>query len=226
LVKFKFKKVIQNEEFKVYLSLVIGFTLVITSLLFYYSTYTWEENFRHSLFQVVTIITTTGFSTVNYAEWVPLAYMIIILLMFTGGSSGSTAGGVKIIRHLIVLKNGYSEFKRLLHPRAIIPLRLNNSAVQQKTVYNVLAFFLIYIASFVGGAVVIAGFGHDILTSAGASIACLGNIGPGIGLVDPSHNFSFFSGGAQLFLSFQMLLGRLELFTVLILLTPGFWRSV
>ena len=146
--------------------------------------------------------------------------------MFTGGSASSTSGGVKVLRHLIILKNGYMEFKRLLHPRGIIPVRINNKSVEQRTVYNVLAFFFIYLFVFILGALVISAFGHDLMTSAGASIACLGNIGPGIGDVDPSHNFAGFSTGAKFVLSFLMLLGRLELFTVLIIFTPSFWSKV
>ena len=226
ILKGSFKKVLENEEFKTYLGIVIGFTIVITLALTLNQNSTWEESFRKSMFQVVTIVTTTGFSTANYTVWAPFAYLLILFLMFTGGSAGSTAGGVKIVRHIIIFKNGYTEFKRLLHPRAVIPVRLNKRGVDQKTVHNVLAFFFIYIFIFILGALVISAFGHDIVTSAGASIACLGNIGPGIGGVDPSHNFAFFSDGAQLFLSFLMLLGRLELFTVLILLTPAFWKNV
>ncbi|MDC1395131.1 TrkH family potassium uptake protein [Bacteroidia bacterium] len=226
ILKGTFSKVISNEEFRTYFGIVILFTVVITFSVFYSGVSKFEESFRHSFFQVVTIITTTGFSTANYALWSPFAYMLILFLMFTGGSAGSTAGGVKIIRHLIILKNGYAEFKRLLHPRAIIPVRINTRGVDQKIVYNVLAFFFIYMCIFILGALVISAFGYDIVTSAGASVACLGNIGPGIGGVDPSHNFSFFSSGAQLFLSFLMLLGRLELFTVLILFTPSFWKKV
>ena len=227
ILKGAFEKVYTNEEFKTYLSVVVCFTLVITGVLMFNSTgATLEENFRHSVFQVVTIVTTTGFSTSNYALWAPFAYMLIIFLMFTGGSAGSTSGGVKIVRHLIILKNAFAEFKRLLHPRAVIPVRLDKRAVNQKVVYNVLAFFFIYMLIFIVGALIITAFGTDIVTAAGASIACLGNIGPGIGGVDPSNNFSFFSDGAKLFLSFLMLLGRLELFTVLILLTPAFWKKV
>jgi trk system potassium uptake protein TrkH len=226
ILKGSFKKVLENEEFRTYLGIVIGFTIVITLALTLNQNSTWEESFRKSMFQVVTIVTTTGFSTANYTVWAPFAYLLILFLMFTGGSAGSTAGGVKIVRHIIIFKNGYTEFKRLLHPRAVIPVRLNKRGVDQKTVHNVLAFFFIYIFIFILGALVISAFGHDIVTSAGASIACLGNIGPGIGGVDPSHNFAFFSDGAQLFLSFLMLLGRLELFTVLILLTPAFWKNV
>lgn len=226
IVKGVFQKVISNEEFKTYLGIIILFTLAITATLVGTTDRDIEESFRHAVFQVVTIITTTGFSTANYAIWAPFAYMLILFLMFTGGSAGSTSGGVKILRHLIILKNGYMEFKRLLHPRGVIPVRINSRSVEQKTVYNVLAFFFIYLFVFIVGALVIAAFGHDIVTAAGASIACLGNIGPGIGGVDPTNNFAFFSEGAQLFLSFLMLLGRLELFTVLIILTPAFWKNV
>ena len=226
ILKGAFEKVISNEEFKTYIGLVILFTLSIAISLFVYSGTDLETSFRHSVFQVVTIITTTGFSTANYALWSPFAYMLIVFLMFTGGSAGSTSGGVKIIRHLIILKNGYAEFKRLLHPRGVIPVRINSRSLEQKIVYNVLAFFFIYLFIFALGTLIIAAFGYDIFTSAGASIACLGNIGPGIAGVDPSHNFSFFSGGAKIFLSFLMLLGRLELFTILILLTPAFWRNI
>lgn len=226
ILKGAFQKVIENEEFKTYIGIVLVFTVAIAISLAYQEGGTWEESFRKSAFQVVTIVTSTGFSTSNYALWAPFAYMLILFLMFTGGSAGSTSGGVKVIRHLIILKNGYMEFKRLLHPRAIVPVRINERVVDQKIVYNVLAFFFIYLFIFIAGALIISAFGHDIVTSAGASIACLGNIGPGIGGVDPSHNFAFFSDGAKLFLSFLMLLGRLELFTVLILLTPAFWKNV
>ncbi len=226
IFKGLFKKAFSNEELKTYLGVIIFFVVLIAGVLHYNSGTSFEASFRHSAFQVVTIITTTGFSTQNYAEWVPFAYMLIIFLMFTGGSAGSTAGGVKIVRHLVILKNGYYEFKRLLHPRAILPVRINGNAIEKKIVYNVLAFFFIYLLIFILGALVISAFGYDIVTSAGASIACLGNIGPGIGGVNPSHNFSFFSGGTQVFLAFLMILGRLELFTVLILFTPAFWKKV
>lgn len=226
IFKGVFRKVLSNEEFKTYAGIVAVFTLTISATLYFTSDNDLESSFRNALFQVVTIVTTTGFSTANYALWAPFAYMLIVFLMFTGGSAGSTSGGVKILRHLIIFKNGYTEFKRLLHPRGVIPVRINGRSVEQKTVYNVLAFFFIYILVFILSALVISAFGHDIVTSAGASIACLGNIGPGIAGVDPSHNFAFFSSGAQLFLSFLMLLGRLELFTVLIILTPAFWRNV
>lgn len=227
ILKGAFAKVYGNEEFKTYLGIVATFTVVITGILWCNSPdLGFESNFRHSMFQVVSIVTTTGFSTSNYAIWASFAYMLIIFLMFTGGSAGSTAGGVKIVRHLIIFKNGYAEFKRILHPRAVIPVRLNERSVDQKIVNNVLAFFFIYTFIFIFGALIISAYGTDIVTAVGASIACLGNIGPGIGGVNPEHNFHGFRDGAKLFMSFLMLLGRLELFTVLILLTPAFWRKV
>lgn len=226
LCKLSFKKAIENEEFRVYIGIIFSFVLLICLTLIMTMDKFTEEAFRLSIFQVTSIVTTTGFATSNYSAWTPFAYMLIVFLMFVGGSAGSTAGGVKVARHLIILKNAYIEFKRLLHPRGIIPVRINNQTVDSKNVYNVLAFFFIYLLVFILGALVISAFGYDIMTSAGASIACLGNIGPGFGGVDPSHSFAFFNDGVKLFLSFLMLLGRLELFTVLILMTPAFWYNV
>ena len=226
LCKFSFRKAAENEEFRVYLGIVSSFVILITTTLILTTDDQIEKSFRQAFFQVTTIVTTTGFSTSNYASWTPFAYMLIVFLMFVGGSAGSTAGGVKVARHLIIFKNSYIEFKRLLHPRGVIRVRMNNQTVDTKNVYNILAFFFIYLFVFIMGSLVISGFGYDIVTSAGASIACLGNIGPGFGGVDPSHSFAFFGDGAKLFLSFLMLLGRLELFTVLILFTPAFWNNV
>jgi trk system potassium uptake protein TrkH len=226
LCKFSFRKAMDNEEFRVYLGIIASFVILISITLALTMDERVEESFRIAFFQVTTIVTTTRFSTSNYATWTPFAYMLMVFLMFVGGSAGSTAGGVKVARHLIIFKNSYIEFKRLLHPRGVIRVRLNKQTVDSKNVYNVLAFFFIYLLVFVIGSLVVSGFGYDIVTSAGASIACLGNIGPGFGGVDPSHSFAFFGDGAKLFLSFLMLLGRLELFTVLILLTPAFWYNV
>jgi trk system potassium uptake protein TrkH len=225
MMKGIYSKVLSNGEFKTYITITALFTLIIALFLYFELNKTAEESFRLSLFNVVSVLTTTGYATDNYTQWLPFVTSLFLLLMFTGGSAGSTAGGVKIVRHIIILKNAYTEFLRLLHPRAIVPVRFNRSAVGQNIVYNVLAFFFLYILSFVFGVLVISMFGYDLMTCVGASIACLGNIGPGIGGVDPSHNFAFFSEPAQLFLSFLMLLGRLELFTVFMIFLPAFWRK-
>jgi trk system potassium uptake protein TrkH len=146
--------------------------------------------------------------------------------MFIGGSAGSTAGGVKIVRHVILFKNSFLEMKRMLHPTSIIPVRLNKKAITQNVTFNVLAFIMIYISVFVFGSIAISLTGVDLLSTIGAVATSLGNIGPGLGMVGPVDNFSAMPQLAKWILSGLMLLGRLELFTVLILFTPYFWRKV
>lgn len=145
--------------------------------------------------------------------------------MFVGGSAGSTGGGVKIVRHFLLFKNSWIELKRAIHPSAIIPVKFNGKAVSQSIIFNVMAFFLIYVIVFALGTVVMSLLGMDFETSIGATIATLGNIGPGIGGVGPVENYAIFGNFAKWFLSFLMLLGRLELFTVLIVISPAFWKS-
>ena len=145
--------------------------------------------------------------------------------MFIGGSSGSTGGGVKVIRVLLILKNSYYELKRLIHPKAIIPMRLNNKTVPQTIVNNVLAFIVFYLMVFMIGSIIMAGLGLDMESAMGSVAASLGNIGPGLGSVGPVENFSHIPSVGKWLLSFLMLLGRLELFTVLILFSPAFWKK-
>jgi trk system potassium uptake protein TrkH len=147
------------------------------------------------------------------------------MLLFIGGSAGSTAGGIKFVRHLTFIKNSWLEFKRLVHPRAIVPLMINGDRVTGRIITHIMNFLLIYLLIFVLGSGVLSLMGYDLLTSFGAVATSLGNVGPGIGLVGPVNNFAFFSPAAKIFLSFIMLLGRLELFTILILFTPFFWRA-
>jgi trk system potassium uptake protein TrkH len=145
--------------------------------------------------------------------------------MFHGASSGSTAGGVKLIRHMLLLKNGWLELKRQIHPSAILPVRYNGKAVSQDIIYNVLAFIMIYISIFAVGSVFVASTGVDFVTAIGATAACLGNVGPGIGGVGPMNTYVDLPDSSKWFLSFLMLIGRLELFTFLVLFTPSFWRK-
>ncbi|MGI9543793.1 MAG: TrkH family potassium uptake protein [Cyclobacteriaceae bacterium] len=222
--KGNFKKIWQNEEFRVYLKLVGLLSLAIGLVIYLVVGSSIEESFRDALFQVVSIITTTGFVSADYTSWVPGVTILFFMMMFLGGSAGSTAGGVKIVRHILLLKNGILELKRQLHPSAIIPVRLNQRAVSQDITFNVLAFIMIYITVTVVSTVVMGMLGEDVLTSLGAVATSLGNIGPGIGAVGPLDNFADMPSGGKWFLSFLMLLGRLELFTVLILFTPYFWK--
>ena len=184
-----------------------------------------ESAIRHAAFSVVAILTTTGFVTADFTMWNSFATMIIFALFFIGGSAGSTSGGVKIVRHIVMIKNSLLEFKRLLHPNAIIPVRYNGIGVSKGIVFNILAFFILYIAIFLLGSIILTFLGLDFESAIGAAASSLGNIGPAIGSVSPVDNFEHLSIGAKWFCSFLMLIGRLELFTVLILLTPFFWKK-
>ncbi len=224
----KLKKVWQNEEFRFYTFMIIIVTVILTTVVYAsgWANSDFEKVFRDVLFQTISIITTTGFVSVDYTLWPPLVVMIIFLLMFVGASAGSTAGGVKIVRHIILIKNGLLGFKRQLHPKAIIPVRLNGHAVNESVVYNVLAFMMVYLMTYVTGVIILAALGIDFMTALGAVATSLGNIGPGIGMVGPVDNFAHLSSAVKWILSFFMLIGRLELFTVLMLFTPSFWRRV
>ncbi len=220
----KLKKVWKDEEFRWYLGFVGGFALIITLGLFFTSGRGLEESFRSSLFQVVSIITTTGFATDDYLKWVPWMGVLIFILMFFGGSAGSTGGGPKIMRIVVMLKNSTQELKRMIHPNAVIPVRLNKFAVEERIVTNVLAFIAFYGITAVISMAVMSALGNDLDTSIGAVAATLGNIGPGIGGVGPALNYAEIHVVGKWFLSFLMLVGRLELFTVLVLFSPMFWR--
>ena len=217
-------KVWQNEEFRYYLFSVLIIIFITSVGIYAFSEQGIEQSFRDAAFQVVSVVSTTGYITADYTAWAPLLTVIFFLLMFVGGSAGSTAGGVKIVRHVVLLKNSILEMKRQVHPSAIIPVRVNGKAVTQDITFNVLAFFIIYITIFAIGSVAMALIGVDFLTAIGAVATSLGNVGPGLGTVGPVDNFAGIPAAGKWMLSFFMLLGRLELFTVLILLTPYFWN--
>ena len=232
--KGKFKKIIENEEFRIY-SLFIALCTVIVGSVIYFNTdflsdfsdgFTRIEGvFRHALFQVVSIITTTGFTTADYTAWTPMLLLIFFGLMFVGGSAGSTAGGFKVMRHLLIIKNGLLQFKRILHPNAILPIRYNKKSVSSEIMYNILGFFIVYMLSFMAGTLVFSILGLDFSSSLGVSASSLGNVGPSIGDFGPSSTFYDLPVLAKWWSSFLMLLGRLELYTVLIIITPYFWRN-
>ncbi|WP_040559754.1 potassium transporter TrkG [Kordia algicida OT-1] len=235
--KGKIQKIIKDEEFKIYGILVGFFTIVATLIVFFqadvapsaYHPMVWgelESSFRHSLFQVIAVVTTTGFVTADFTAWTTFLTIFFFGLMFLGGSAGSTSGGVKVVRHLLMIKNGLLEFKRTLHPRAIIPVRYNNKSVSEHIVYNILGFFILYMLLFIIGALVLGFVGDlDFETAVGGAASSLGNVGPALGELNPLENYNKLPGFGKWWCSFLMLLGRLELFTVLILLTPFFWRN-
>jgi trk system potassium uptake protein TrkH len=220
----QFKKVVKNEEFKVYFYVTLVVAVVLTAGLIFFMNKDVETAFRDALFTVVSILTTTGFVTADYILWPSYLWMLIFALMFLGGMAGSTGGGVKIIRHILLIKNSWTELKRSIHPNAVIPVKYGKRIVNRQIIFNVMAFFLIYILFFSLGTFVMALIGLDFESSVGASIASLGNIGPGIGGVGPVENYSFIPPLGKWMLSFLMLIGRLELFTVLVIFSPSFWR--
>ncbi|MCB9246117.1 MAG: TrkH family potassium uptake protein [Flavobacteriales bacterium] len=225
-LKGRVSRVFENEEFRYYLGiLVLSITAGMISLQQMFPD-RWSQNLDEIVFQVVSILTTTGFATADYTAWSPFLVLMFFILMFFGASAGSTSGGLKIVRHVIITKNGLSELKRLIHPSAVVPVRYNGKAVGQKITYNILAFFFIYLGVFLIGTIVMTMYNYDLLTAAGATISSLGNIGPGIGMVGPMYNFSQFPESAKLILAFTMLLGRLELFTILLLFSRHYWRKV
>ena len=233
--KGKFNKINLDEEFNLYLKFVLFFSVIVALIVFFNSNFLVSDDvslfsriegvIRHSLFQVVSIVTTTGFVTADYTSWTPFLLLIFFGLMFIGGSAGSTSGGFKIVRHLLLIKNGFLEFKRILHPNAIVPVRYNNKSVPNEIVYNILGFFIIYMLTFMMGALGFSIFGLDFQSALGVSASSLGNVGPSIGDFGPMGTFNQMSSFAKWWSSFLMIVGRLELFTVLIIFTAYFWKK-
>ena len=221
----KLKKVFQNQEFRSYTIFCFFITVLCALGIWMNGEENLIDSFRYSIFQVVSIITTTGFITQDYTAWTPLLTMLFFFLMFVGASAGSTSGGIKIIRHLILVKNSFLEFNRQIHPSAVLPLRLNGKGVSGEITFQILAFVMLYLIIFSLGSLAMALLGVDLVTAMGAAATCLGNVGPGIGSVGPIANFAYMPIVGKWILSLLMLLGRLELFTVLILFTPFFWRK-
>ncbi len=221
----KFKKAIDNEELRYYLLFIAGFTVIIATGLFVSTKLGIEQAFRDSIFQVASIITTTGYATVDYLHWTPFLIMVLFAGFFFGGSAGSTGGGLKIMRIVLLLKNSYYELRRIIHPNAIVPVRFNNKPVSEQIINNVLAFFMFYFVIFFGSTILLMLVVPDLPSSMGAVATSLGNIGPGLGLYGPAENFSALHPAGKWFLSFLMLIGRLELFTVLVLFSPAFWKK-
>ncbi len=236
-IKGQFKKIARDTEFKWYSAFVIGFSVLAGVLIYFRADLSlssiahpmvwgeFESAFRHSTFQVLAVMTTTGFVSADYTMWSPFLTIMFFGLFFLGGSAGSTSGGVKVVRHIVLIRNGIMEFKRTLHPNAVLPVRFNNRAVPPQIVFNVLGFFILYMLSFIVGAVGLAALGLDFETAIGGSLTSLGNVGPAFGKLSPVDNFAWLPALGKWWCAFLMLIGRLELFTVLILFTPFFWRN-
>ena len=233
--KGKVQRVLRDEEFKYYGIFILLFVIVAAVVVYTRANVQpgemfpmvlgeGESAFRHALFQVVAVMTTTGFVTADFTAWTPFLTVFFFGLMFSGGSAGSTAGGIKIMRHILIIKNGLLEFKRTLHPNAIIPVRFNKKTVTEHIVYNIIAFFVLYMLLFLIGASVLGMLGLDFISAIGGAASSLGNVGPAFGSLNPLSNFSGLPVLGKWWCAFLMLAGRLELFTVLILFTPYFWK--
>ena len=217
--------IFKNEEFKNFLFYVIILGLGIGLALLLMCHYTAGKAFQHSFFSVISAITTTGFFCNDYMLWPTFLWLFLFLLMFVGACSGSTSGGIKMFRHLIFVKNSLLELKRIIHPNAIMPVKINGKSISGSGVYKNLTFIFIYILVFILGAFVLLFLGVDFETALGASVASLSNVGMGIGGVGPWGSYVFFPIAAKWLLMLLMLLGRVELFSLLTLLSRGFWRN-
>lgn len=222
--KGKFDRFYHNDEFKWYLGAVLGLIIILTPIVFYNTDLSFARSVRDVSFQVVSIITTTGYATGDYTLWGPLATFIFFLLLFSGASAGSTSGGFKIVRIVLLMKNGFLEFKKRLHPNAIIPVHLNKQVVPPNIIYNLMAFLFLYLFFFTVGSIAMTAFGETFDVAISSVATSLGNVGPGISEVGPSGTFSGISTPGKWVLSFLMLFGRLELFTVALIFTPYYWR--
>ena len=232
--------VVRDTELQVYLAIIVAATVAITLSLWsptmallpnadpvsagFGGYATLGEALRYAAFQAVSIITTTGFATADYEIWPPLAVAVLFALFFVGGMAGSTGGSVKVVRHVLLFKNSFKEVKQLVHPQAIMPVRLGNRVVSREVMGNVLSFMVLYFGLILFGTLVLGLLGLDLLSAFGATISCIGNIGPAFGTFGPAENYAHVPVLGKWVLSFLMIAGRLEIFTVLILFVPAFWR--
>lgn len=215
----------KDGEFRLYAWITLVFTALITVMLLGTTDYSPEAALRHAAFQVVSIMTTTGYATVDFDLWINAARALLVVLMFIGGCAGSTSGSIKAGRLLILFKQFQLELQRAIHPRAIIHPRVNGKVVSPELVVNVQQFFFIYIFITAVSVVIISALGLDAVSAFTAVAATLGNVGPGLSNVGPMVNYGFIPEAGKYYLSFLMLAGRLELYTILVLFLPSFWRK-
>ena len=218
------RAVIRSEELRAYLGIILAAVVMITiniaklcgGVL---------PGLRYAFFQVMTVISTTGFSTCDFDTWPVFSRGILVLLMFIGGCAGSTGGGIKVSRLIILLKSYMVELKRMIHPTQVKRIWFEDRTVSNQTVESVHVFFFVYLIIVGIGALIISLDGRDFTTNLTASIACISNIGPGLSAVGPTGNYAFFSAASKIVLCFEMLLGRLEIFPILFLVMPSVWRK-
>nr|MDA8096125.1 TrkH family potassium uptake protein [Clostridia bacterium] len=215
----------RDRETQVFLLVALVAVAVISTNLISVTGTSLGASVRDSLFQVASIVTSTGFATVDFNQWPDLSRLVLVLLMFVGACAGSTGGGIKVIRIMVLWKLGTRQLQKLIHPQAVIPVRIGRSVIPPEVTDSIQAFLILYLGLFIGAVLVMGMLGLDLISAITSVVATLSNIGPGLGVVGPVANYAAIPVAGKLVLSFCMLVGRLELFTVLALLHPGFWRK-
>lgn len=218
------KNALHDEELRVFFFTVVGATALIAINVYGQVYRSVGESVQHAAFQVSSIITTTGFATADFNLWPVLSQVILLMLMFVGASAGSTGGGMKVVRVLVLFKVIKRELTRVIHPRAVRTIKLNGRLVEEEVVSGVMAFFYFYIIIFVGATLTVALEGEDIVTTVTSVIATINNVGPGLGVVGPMGNFADLSILSKAVLSLCMLIGRLEIYPIMLLMFPSFWK--
>ena len=221
----KLRDALKFEEVRIYFIIVIAAAVFIFINLRHFALYAPAEGIRQAFFQVASIITTTGFATADYLLWPPLLGLILFLLLFVGASAGSTAGGMKVVRVYLLFKNSFVELKRIIHPNGIINVKYNNKSVHPNIMTGIMAFAILFMIVFTIGSLIMTIFTEDIITACSAVVSSMSNVGPGFGSVGPMFSYAHLNDFAKLFLAFLMLVGRLEIFTVMVLFTKAFWRK-
>jgi trk system potassium uptake protein TrkH len=229
LVRGKARNFVRDEELRWYTVAVVLFALLLTIGLYIarpgWTALHMERSFSDSIFTVISAMTSTGYTISDYMYWPVVAWVVIFFLMLTGACAGSTAGGIKWVRLSIILKNGVAEFQRRIHPNAIIPVKLNEKTIPQQTINNIMAFLIFYIFIIVITVVIFCASGVNFDESIGAAVSAIGNVGISIGQFGPSGTYAEFPTVAKWVMSFVMLIGRLEIFTVLLLFTKALWKK-
>ena len=225
ILKRQFRNIRKNEELRFYLATILVLGIILWSILIIDKDKSIEESFREAFFQVISIITCTGFASADYLQWPIYGWTLIFLAMFLGGSTGSTAGGIKMARHLILLKNLRRTFRLSASPKAIIPITLNGNHFSEENNNSVLTFMVVYFLIFLSGSLLMFFTGLDVETATSSVATCMAGIGPGIGTVGPVSNFAHLTDFGKIVLTAMMILGRLEIYTVLLLFSGNFWRD-
>lgn len=225
LLRGRFRKLFEDTEFRWYAGTVLGFSLFCTAVLIAYGSSDWERSFRDALFQVVSVQTTTGYASADYMLWPPVLWLVISFVMYFGACAGSTSGAIKCVRIAILAQIVRNQFKRILHPNAVLPIRISHQVVPTVMQSTLLAFMVVYMLAVFFGWLLVMFTGVDFMESYGIVVSSVGNVGPALGHYGPAYSWNALPDAAKWICSFLMLIGRLELFSVLLLFTSGFWKK-